>query len=245
MSGDGDQPKLPVHVAIIMDGNGRWAKQRHLPRAMGHRAGQDAVETVIRAAGENKISYLTLFAFSSENWQRPAEEVEGLLKLFVNALDKKVDELREAGVRIRFIGDLERFPASLCESMRAAEINTQACCELNLNVAVGYGGRWEIVEAARKLARDVQAGLVDADSVDEARFAQYTTLTGQPEPDLLIRTGGERRISNFLLWHLAYTEIYFTDCLWPDFDKASFAEALRWFAGRERRFGRLLSGKES
>ena len=224
--------QVPGHVAIIMDGNGRWAQRRSRPRAFGHRAGQQALEDTLRAARELGIETLTVFAFSSENWERPQDEVDSLMSLFVSALEKKVPELKENGVSLGFGGDLARFPDKLRKGMETAETATRtADAVLRLNVAVGYGGRWDVVQAARAAA---DKGEITIESLSAGLcFAECG------EPDLLIRTGGEFRISNFLLWQLAYTELYFTDCLWPDFDKAALAAAVEWYAGRERRFGRI------
>lgn len=220
---------VPRHIAIIMDGNGRWARRRLLPRPAGHRAGLTAARGVIEACIKHGVAALTLFAFSSENWQRPQTEVGSLMGLFMNALDSEVAELNANKVRIRFIGARETFSAALQQGMHAAEQLTVANRGLALNIAAGYGGRWDILQAARKLS---------AAPGGESEFGQLLALGDQPDPDLFIRTGGEQRISNFLLWNLAYTELYFTDTLWPDFDVAALEEALRWYAQRQRRFGR-------
>ncbi len=230
---------VPRHVAVIMDGNGRWAEQRSLPRAAGHRAGAKAVRTTIEESVRHGISALTLFAFSSENWQRPAGEVGLLMQLFLEALDREVAELDANSVRIRFIGDRARLAPALVERMAAAESRTARHRRLDLVVAVAYGGHWDIAQAARRLALDAAAGRRDAAGIDEAAVAASLETAGRPAPDLFIRTGGERRISNFLLWDLAYTELWFTDTLWPDFDAACYSAALAEFGGRERRFGRV------
>ena len=230
---------VPRHVAVIMDGNGRWAEQRSLPRAAGHRAGAKAVRTTIEESVRHGVAALTLFAFSSENWQRPAGEVGLLMQLFLEALDREVAELDANAVRIRFIGDRARLVPALVERMAAAEVRTARHRRLDLVIAVAYGGRWDIAQATRRLALDVAAGRRDAAAIDEAVVAASLETAGRPAPDLFIRTGGERRISNFLLWDLAYTELWFTDTLWPDFDAACFANALEDFGGRERRFGRV------
>ena len=230
-------PGLPRHVAVIMDGNGRWAQRRALPRHLGHRAGAKAVRATVEACARRGIEALTLFAFSSENWQRPQDEVTRLMELFVESIDKEVDELHRNRVRVRFIGDLSRLRDGLAEKIAAAESRTAFNDRMTLFVAVSYGGRWDIVEAARRLATRAAAGHLDPQSIDERAFANELQLVGAPEPDLLIRTGGERRISNFLLWHLAYAELYFCDTLWPDFDAAALEAALRFYAGRQRRFG--------
>lgn len=229
---------LPAHVAVIMDGNGRWARRRRLPRIAGHRAGVEAVRSIVRSCRHKNISALTLFAFSSENWRRPRREVGLLLELLMTAIRREVAALREANVRLSFIGNRAAFGEALARAMTEAEVLTEACTGLRLTIAVNYGGRWDAVQAARALAARVEAGLLTADDVDEAAFESQLSLCGMPEPDLFIRTGGEQRISNFLLWHLAYTELYFTDILWPDFDEAAFEAALASFAGRQRRFGR-------
>jgi undecaprenyl diphosphate synthase len=229
---------LPAHVAVIMDGNGRWARQRHLPRIAGHRAGVESVRTIVRACQRKGVSALTLFAFSSENWRRPEREVTLLFDLLMTAIRREVESLREANVRLRFIGDRSAFNDTLVSAMSQAEERTAACTGLTLTVAINYGGRWDMAQAARELARRVEQGLMTAEQVDEGAFASLLALHDLPEPDLFIRTGGEQRISNFLLWQLAYTELYFTDVLWPDFDEQAFEEALVSFAGRQRRFGR-------
>lgn len=229
---------LPRHVAIIMDGNGRWAERRHRPRSMGHRAGQKAVRATVEASRERGIAALTLFAFSSENWQRPKAEVGALMGLFLRTLDSEVDELHANGVRLRFIGALDAFAAPLRERMHAAMQRTANNDALTLNIAANYGGRWDIAQAARTLAQQVAHGLLDAAAIDEQHLAARLMLSDLPPPDLLIRTGGEHRISNFLLWQAAYAELYFTDTLWPDFDAAALDAALDAYATRERRYGR-------
>lgn len=234
---DAQPSQVPLHVAIIMDGNGRWARHRNRPRLFGHRAGQNVAEEVIRAARERGVKFLTLFAFSSENWKRPEDEVDNLMGLLANALEKQVSRLSEGGIRLRFIGDLSRFSAGLRNAMRDAEKATADHDGMVLNVAVGYGGRWDILQAVQQLANEVQAGQLDADGITEAMLVQHMGLGDTPDPELLIRTGGEHRISNFLLWNLAYTELYFTETLWPDFTVAELDQAIDWFAGRDRRFG--------
>ena len=229
--------RTPRHVAIVMDGNGRWAKQRRRPRAFGHRAGVQAVRKVIEACIRAEVEVLTLFAFSSENWSRPEGEVRALMDLFLRALRKEARELAGNGVRLRFIGERSRFSPELRVAMADSESAALGAVRLTLNIAVNYGGRWDIVNAARALAKAARAGLIDPEAIDQASFEQHLSLAPLPEPDLFIRTGGEARISNFLLWHLAYTELYFSPVLWPDFDEAAFQEALAEFAQRERRFG--------
>jgi undecaprenyl diphosphate synthase len=236
---------VPRHVAVIMDGNGRWAAERSLPRAAGHRAGVRAVRTTIEECVRHGIATLTLFAFSSENWQRPAGEVSLLMQLFLESLDREVAELDANGVRIRFIGDRARLAPALVERMCAAEARTSGNARLNLVVAVAYGGRWDIAEAARRLAGEAVAGRRRAEDIDEAAIGASLATAGPPPPDLFIRTGGERRISNFLLWDLAYTELWFTDTLWPDFDAACLAAAIADFGGRQRRYGRVAGQAEA
>ena len=228
---------IPRHIAIIMDGNGRWAQQRRRPRLIGHRAGARAVRTCVEFCLDRGVGALTLFAFSSENWNRPAEEVGGLMKLFLGALDREVDELHRLGARLRFIGDRSRFDAALLQRMQAAEALTAGNTRLQLCIAASYGGRQDIAAAARSLAEDVAAGRLRPDEVDEAALGARVALADLPPPDLFIRTGGELRISNFLLWQMAYTELWFTDTLWPDVDAATLQRALDDYAGRERRFG--------
>ncbi len=230
---------LPRHIAIIMDGNGRWAKHRFLPRQAGHRAGLNAARRTIEACVQQGIGALTLFAFSSENWQRPRTEVSNLIELFVGALDSEVAKLHKNNIRIRFIGAHAAFSQALQDGMRQAEKLTQSNIGLVLNIAISYGGRWDVVQAVRRLTFEAVAGNIQPEEIDEARLSHALTLSGSPDPDLFIRTGGEQRISNFLLWNLAYTELYFTDSLWPDFDAAALQAALDWYAARQRRFGRI------
>jgi len=230
--------RLPKHVAIVMDGNGRWAEARHRPRSFGHKAGVDAVRAVVEACMKRGIGVLTLFAFSSENWRRPQQEVSTLMDLFMRALDREVDGLHDNGVRLRFVGAREAFPVELQERMARVESRTMANAKLVMNVAVNYGGRWDIVSAARSLAQQARDGQIDPATIDEAAFHRNTQLADWPDPDLFIRTGGETRISNFLLWQIAYAELYFTDTLWPDFDAKAFDAALDDYRRRERRFGR-------
>jgi undecaprenyl diphosphate synthase len=231
-------PQTPRHIAIVMDGNGRWAKQRRRPRTFGHRAGQKAVRAVIEACLHRGIQALTLFAFSSENWKRPPEEVGALMELFLRALDREVDELHSYSVCIRFIGELSAFAPALRERMQAAMDKTRGNDKLALNIAVNYGGRWDVAQAARSAAQAVLRGEFDATQIDESRLAGYFALADLPQLDLFIRTGGEKRVSNFLLWQLAYAELYFSDVLWPDFDATRLDAAIADFAGRERRYGK-------
>jgi len=226
---------IPRHIAIIMDGNGRWARKRLMPRVAGHGRGVEAVRAVIRACMERGVSHLTLFAFSSENWRRPADEVSFLMQLFMRSLQKEVDRLHQNGIRLRIIGDLSRFDAPLVEMIRQGEAITADNDRLTLTIAANYGGRWDIMQAVnRMLAKHPER----REGFTEDELAAELALNYGPEPDLFIRTGGEQRISNFLLWQLAYTELYFTDTLWPDFDETSLDQAIRSYQSRERRFGR-------
>ncbi len=231
------EQQLPRHVAIIMDGNGRWAKQRSLPRYMGHREGVKAVHRVVEACLERGVEVLTLFAFSSENWRRPKTEVGLLMDLFVRTLRSEVARLDRNGVRMQFIGERSAFDPKLRALMDGAERQTAENTALTLVIAVNYGGRWDLAQAARRLAARVAEGELQLENVDSAALSRELSIAHLPEPDLFIRTGGEQRISNYLLWQLAYTELYFTDLLWPDFDAAALDQALRSFAGRQRRFG--------
>ena len=228
---------IPRHLAVIMDGNGRWAEKRRRPRIIGHRAGARAVNLCIDFCLERGIAALTLFAFSSENWARPEDEVGGLMKLFLNALDREVGELHRRGVRVRFIGERSRFRDDIRQRMQAAETQTAGNTRLDLCIAASYGGRQDIAAAARSLAEDVAAGRLRPEAIDEAAIGARMALADLPAPDLFVRTGGDHRISNFLLWQLAYTELWFTDTLWPDLDAATLQRALDDYAGRERRFG--------
>lgn len=229
---------LPRHVAIIMDGNGRWAKRRLLPRTAGHRAGVTSVRRTVEWSARIGIEALTLFAFSSENWRRPRQEVGLLMELFKRSLDREAKRLHENGVRVRCIGDRAAFAQDLQDRIAAIEARTAANTGLTLNIAANYGGRWDIAQAARTLANQVAAGTLTPDDITEARLGAAVGAADLPEPDLFIRTGGEQRISNFLLWQLAYTELYFTETPWPDFDEAEYQKALLAFAGRQRRYGR-------
>lgn len=230
-----DAVAVPRHVAVIMDGNGRWAKKRLMPRVAGHVKGVELVREMVRACLERGISFLTLFAFSSENWRRPQDEVSLLMQLFVKALEQEVEKLGRNGVRLRVVGDLSRFDPHLQELIRQAEARTAANDRLVLTIAANYGGRWDIMQAVNRLATENPAS---AGNWSEADLEPYLVMNYAPEPDLFIRTGGEERISNFLLWQLAYTELHFTPVLWPDFDTAEFDKAIASFQKRERRFGR-------
>lgn len=226
--------RLPHHVAIVMDGNGRWAQRRKRPRTFGHRAGVRAVRGAIESCLRRGIATLTLFAFSSENWSRPAPEVKALFELFFKALEREIAELHQHGVRVHFIGEVSAFPEALQRRMRDAQDRTRGNHRLHLNIAINYGGHWDIVQACRQLIATGAA----PESIEAQHLAAHLSLAGQSDPDLFIRTGGERRLSNFLVWQLAYAELYFTDTLWPDFDDACFAAALEDFAQRERRYGK-------
>jgi undecaprenyl diphosphate synthase len=228
---------LPRHVAIIMDGNGRWAVSRGMPRVAGHNRGVEAVRATLAACGERGIEYLTLFAFSSENWRRPADEVSTLMRLFMLALQREIDKLVELGVRMRVVGETFAFSPELRRLIADSERRTEKNSRLHLTVCANYGGRWDIAQAAQRAAREqLTAGATEV-RIDEEIIGQRLALAFAPDPDLLIRTGGERRVSNFLLWQLAYAELYFSDVLWPDFDAAELDAALLWFSGRQRRFG--------
>jgi undecaprenyl diphosphate synthase len=229
----------PRHVAIIMDGNGRWAARRGKPRTYGHQAGTEAARKIVRAVAERGIPILTVYAFSSENWSRPRHEVTRLMSLFRRALDREVRQLHENGVRLSFIGRRKAFAASLQRGMAQAEQLTRDNQRLRLNVAANYGGQADLADAARALAERVQRGELRPEDIDETLFGDHVGLAGQPPPDLFIRTGGEQRLSNFLPWDLAYSELYFCDTLWPDFNESDLDRALESFAKRERRFGGL------
>ena len=230
---------LPRHIAITMDGNGRWAAARGLARPAGHKAGLGPVRMCIEQCSQRGVEALTLFAFSSENWRRPIEEVGSLMRLFLEALDREVDELHQKAVRIRFIGERRSLAVRLQARIAAAEARTAANAGLKLQVAMSYGGRWDIVQAAQSIARECASGRIRPEELTEDSFAARLSLAGIPEPDLFIRTGGEQRVSNFLLWDLAYAELYFTPRLWPDFALSDLEGALAYFAARERRFGRI------
>ena len=233
---------VPAHIAIVMDGNGRWAEARGEPRTAGHRAGIEPVRATIRECARLGVGALTLFAFSSENWRRPETEVSTLMAIFMDALDREVEELHANQVRLRVIGNRQRLSVRLQQRIAEAEALTADNTGLKLQVAVSYGGRWDVLEAARRLAEQAASGALRPSEIDEERFARELQLADLPDPDLFIRTGGDHRISNFLLWNIAYAELFFTDTLWPDFGVAELAEAIEDFAQRERRFG--LTGKQ-
>ena len=232
--------KIPQHIAIVMDGNGRWAKQRGLPRIAGHKIGADSVRAVIKACAKHGVKVLTLFAFSTENWERPAAEVNYLMRLFFSSLKKEVKELHKNNVQLQFIGDQTRLSEKIREQMEQAQKFTALNTGLKLVIALSYSGRWDITEAARKLSNAVAQGRIQAAAITENDLKQYICLADLPEPDLFIRTSGEQRISNFMLWQLAYTELYFTDVLWPDFREPDLLAALAAYANRERRFGLVV-----
>jgi undecaprenyl diphosphate synthase len=234
---DIESAMIPTHVAVIMDGNGRWAETRALPRHAGHRSGVRSVREIVETAAKRGVSYLTLFAFSSENWKRPAEEVSRLMSLFLEALQREVDDLHRNNVRLTFIGAREELQAGLIRKISTAEKKTRNNTGLNLIVAVAYGGRWDIVTAAKNLATKVLNQELSVADIDDTKLAEELALAGVPDPDLLIRTGGEQRVSNFLLWNLAYAELWFCDSLWPEFGERQFDEALSFYASRQRRYG--------
>ena len=227
---------IPRHVAIIMDGNGRWATKRFMPRVAGHSEGLEAVRKIVEECVRQNVQYLTLFAFSSENWRRPPEEVGFLTKLFLKSLRKEVDRLAENNIRLKMIGDLSRFGTAITEMVEFSEDKTKDCKRLTLTIAANYGGRWDILQAMQKAI--ITNPHLQAKDLTESLLLPHLSMAYAPEPDLFIRTGGEQRVSNFLLWQLAYTELYFTDTLWPDFDATQLQAAFAWYAQRERRFGR-------
>lgn len=229
---------LPKHVAIIMDGNGRWARKRLLPRSAGHRAGSIALEKAIRFAAEEKIDYLSVFAFSTENWNRPSEEVNHLMHLFMEHLNTKVPDLHQQGIRIQVLGDLSKLDPALQARFQESIQLTQNNHRLTLVICINYSGRWDILNATRQIAAEVQTGILDPQQVDVAHFEKHLQTHGLPDPDLLIRTSGEQRISNFFLWQMAYTELYFFTGYWPDFDEAAFKLALQSYQQRQRRYGK-------
>lgn len=221
-----------------MDGNGRWAEAQNLPRTQGHAAGAEAVKRVVKACLTHRVPYLSLFAFSSENWQRPPDEISALMDLFLQALQQEIQELHQNQVKIRFTGYIEQLSPTLQAHIAEAEALTQNNQHLTLNIVVNYGGKWDIIQASKRLAQDVLDQKIPIDAIDESQFANALSTRGLPDPDLLIRTSGEQRISNFFLWQLAYAELYFTPIYWPDFDESSFADALTEFQKRKRRFGK-------
>jgi undecaprenyl diphosphate synthase len=236
---------VPRHVAVIMDGNNRWAKKRMLPGGAGHKAGESALRRIVEHAARQGIEVLTVFAFSSENWRRPENEVSLLMKLFLHALEKQVEDLHRHNMRVRFIGDRSMFAPILQQGMAAGEAKTAANGGMTLVIAASYGGQWDVANAARQLALQVQAGSLRAEDIDTGRLQQHVQMADLPPVDLLIRTGGELRLSNFVLWQAAYAEFYFSEKLWPDFDPAALDEALADYASRQRRFGRTSAQVEN
>lgn len=237
MSDQRTQRLIPRHVAIIMDGNGRWAQKRLMPRSYGHKKGVETTRSAIAFFARAGVEHLTLFAFSSENWNRPQQEVSTLMSLFISSLKKNTEELHQAGIRIRFIGDRSAFSDKLVAQIESSESLTAENNKMTLNIAANYGGQWDIVQAVKKLARQVEQQALSADDIDVGKLAGALSLADSPDPDLFIRTGGEQRISNFLLWQLAYAELFFTDVLWPAFSPQVMQQALDTFASRQRRFG--------
>ena len=238
MSKQREARKIPQHVAIIMDGNGRWAQKRLMPRSYGHKKGVEATRRAISFFAKAGVAHLTLFAFSSENWNRPQDEVSTLMSLFISSLKKNTEELHQAGIRIRFIGDRSAFSEKLVAQIEASETQTAANQKMTLNIAANYGGQWDIVQAVQKLARQVEQQALAAQDIDADKLAAGLSLADSPDPDLFIRSGGEKRISNFLLWQIAYAELFFTDVLWPEFSDDVMQQALDTFAMRQRRFGK-------
>ena len=228
---------IPHHVAIVMDGNGRWAKKRFLPRAAGHKEGVKAARNTIESCGKAGVKILTLFAFSSENWKRPETEVNALMDLFISSLEKEIKKLRENGVRLQFIGDRLSFSNKLQEKIQEAETLTANNKDFVLNIAANYGGRWDVVQACQSLCRQVQEEKLSIENINEEVFAQQLSTQSLPDPDLFIRTAGEQRVSNFLIWQMAYSEFYYTDVFWPDFDEQQLKLALESYARRKRKFG--------
>ena len=229
---------LPRHVAVVMDGNGRWANKRHLPRAAGHKAGVGSTRKIVESCAKKNIEALTIFAFSSENWSRPETEVKALMSLFISTIMAEVRKLDKKNVRVSFIGERTRFSEKLQKSIDESEQLTRNNTGLHLNIAANYGGRWDVVNACKLIAEEVKNNKIAVQAIDEEMFDSFISLSELPAPDLFIRTGGEQRISNFLIWQLAYSELYFVDTLWPDFSDEDFDVALNWYAGRQRRFGK-------
>jgi len=238
MSESDHSPIIPGHVAVVMDGNGRWAKKRFLPRSAGHHAGVSATRAIVENCDQLGIKALTIFAFSSENWKRPKKEVDSLMSIFISTLRNEMQKLKKQNVCVKFIGERTAFPKELQSVINETEIQTADNTGLDLTIAANYGGRWDIAEACKSIAKKVSSGELSVDDIDESLMSEQTCLSDLPEIDLFIRTGGERRISNFLLWQMAYTELYFTETLWPDFNAASLDDAVAWYGTRQRRFGK-------
>lgn len=232
------QNNIPKHIAIVMDGNGRWAKKRFLPRLVGHKKGVETVRKIIRQCDDLGVECLTLFAFSSENWKRPADEVSGLMSLFITALEREAKALLRNNVQLRFIGDTSRFPEKLQQAIVDVEALTAKCSGMKLLIAANYGGRWDILQSVQKIAEQVQSAELKPEEISEDTISHFLSTEGVPQLDLFIRTGGETRISNFLLWQSAYAELYFSDSFWPDFNEAKLLEAVNDYANRQRRFGK-------
>ncbi|MDL2262007.1 isoprenyl transferase [Bacteroidales bacterium OttesenSCG-928-I21] len=233
-----DLNKIPKHVAVIMDGNGRWAKARGEIRLNGHHAGARTVKSTLQACGELGIKNLTVYAFSTENWNRPQLEINGLMNLLVSSIDKEIDEIHKSGVKVTVVGEIEKLPKNVQKKINYATEQTKNNQRINFIIAISYSGRWEIINAVKQIAEEYKIGKINIDEITETTFSNYLTTNGIPDPELLIRTSGEERISNFLLYQLAYTELYFTDTLWPDFSKEDFYAAIIDFQSRERRFGK-------
>jgi undecaprenyl diphosphate synthase len=238
---DLDPQQLPQHVAVIMDGNGRWAKQRGFPRIVGHRQGAKTLKDLLRCCKDWGIPALTAYAFSTENWQRPLQEVEFIMRMFERLLRRELAEMKREGVRISFIGDLSALADSLRQEIETAIAQTAHNHDIHFTIAVNYGSRAELTQACRRIAEQVQLGTLQAEAVNEALIERHLYTSGTPDPDFLIRTSGEQRVSNYLLWQLAYTEFYFTETFWPDFDRAAFHQALLYYQGRDRRFGKVAA----
>ncbi len=232
------ETNIPRHIAIVMDGNGRWARQKHRPRFLGHKKGVEAVREIVKICSQLKVECLSLFAFSSENWKRPEEEIKNLMGLFMMALEREAKSLARNNVRLQIVGDLSQFSEKLQDKIKQVEELTKESSGLRLIVAANYGGRWDIVRSAQIIAKKVEADELNSESISEDDISKHITTQGLPDPDLFIRTGGEKRISNFLLWQMAYTELYFTDVLWPDFNEAELKNAIADYASRQRRFGK-------
>ncbi len=231
--------KLPRHIAIIMDGNGRWARQRGHVRAKGHKVGVESVRDITEACAQMGVEYLTLYTFSTENWERPSREIDALMKLLVSTLRKEARKLNENDIQLESIGQTDRFPDVCCNELREAKELTKDNDRMQLCLALSYSGRWDITQAARQIAYEVKKGNLEPDEIDEKLISNYLSTAGKPDPDLIVRTGGEFRISNYLLWQIAYSEWYITETLWPDFRRDNLYEAIRWFQQRDRRFGKL------
>ncbi len=232
------QSPLPKHIAIIMDGNGRWAKKRGMPRVAGHRSGVKSLRNIVEYASNKNIQALTVYAFSSENWQRPKQEVTLLMELFLSSLKQEIHNLHQNNIRLRFIGNKTEFPEKLQKYIKDSEELTVNNTGLHFNIAANYGGHWDIKQAVVNLFHKIQSNEISIEDISEDSITEFIELSDLPNPDLFIRTGGEKRISNYLLWQIAYTELYFTDCLWPDFDIKEFEQAIEWYQGRERRYGK-------